>query len=143
VIELLTQRYRKRIQIDPTTGCWLWQGAKTSKGRGCVLLHGQTVTTHKLFFILFIGPIPDGFEVHHKCNVAHCCNPEHLVLKTRLEHRRLHPDRRSFNGEKTHCLNGHPFSEQNTYVWGGSRGCKLCRKERSASLYQSRKETNG
>jgi hypothetical protein len=137
----MIERYQKRILIDPATGCWLWQGAKTSKGRGCVRIDGRTITTHKLFFTLLIGPVPDGMELHHKCEVKHCCNPEHLVPKTRLEHRRLHPGRRYANAEKTHCKNGHPFDADNTYLHGGQRHCKECRLDAWLRHF-ARKEAN-
>jgi hypothetical protein len=40
----------------------------------------------------------------------------------------------------THCIHGHPFSEENTYVWAfnGKRMCRTCNRERQAS-YCSRK----
>jgi len=33
----------------------------------------------------------------------------------------------------THCLNGHPFTEENTYWTGrGLRNCRICRSDRAA-----------
>lgn len=36
----------------------------------------------------------------------------------------------SINSKKTHCLNGHEFNNENTFVYkDGRRGCKLCMKQ--------------
>lgn len=144
-LDRLTERYRKKIRIDPLTGCWLWTGAKSSNGRGCVYVCGHTLTTHKFFFELFIGPVPDGLELHHKCEVAACCNPDHLEIKTRLQHRRIHPDRRFANREKTHCKNGHPLEGENLYLeirdGHPRRHCQACRKATMRAFYLQRKES--
>jgi len=143
-IQLLTDRYRKRIAIDPETECWLWQGKKSSTGRGSVRLMGRIVSTHRLFFELFIGPVPHGMELHHKCRVAHCCNPDHLSVVTRLSHRRLHGRYRSANQEKSQCKRGHPFDSDNTYIevknGATRRHCRTCRKEYARLYYLGGKD---
>jgi hypothetical protein len=54
--------------------------------------------------------------------VRRCCNPDHLEPVTPADH---HP-----NLLKTHCKNGHPFDEANTYVSPeGHRHCRACRRE--------------
>ena len=37
---------------------------------------------HRVAWELVNGPIPDGLEVAHKCDVRNCCNPDHLFLAT-------------------------------------------------------------
>ena len=37
------------------------------------------------------------------------------------------PGRRNQNSHKTECKAGHPFTDENTYVWDGRRQCKLCK----------------
>jgi hypothetical protein len=138
-IQQLPERYRKRIRVDDAKGCWLWLGAKTSKGRGNVKICGRAVSTHRFFFELLIGPVPSGMELHHKCEVPTCCNPDHLKVRTRLQHRRIHLERKYANREKTHCPRGHPFNQENTHVElrNGKfvrRRCKTCRRERKKGL---------
>ena len=39
----------------------------------------------------------------------------------------------SYNAYKTHCPEGHEYTDENTYEWGGSRNCKACHRARSAA----------
>jgi hypothetical protein len=33
---------------------------------------------------------------------------------------------RNIHREKTECRNGHPFTEENTYMYKGERRCRAC-----------------
>ena len=62
-------------QPDP---CWLWQGALNGYGR---LSHGnRKYLTHRVAYHIWVGPIPEGMWVLHKCNDPRCLNPKHLEL---------------------------------------------------------------
>ena len=62
-------------------------------------------------------------------------NPSHLEAVTQKENVARSPvGMRRFNGshhrEKTHCVHGHPFDEENTYwTTKGARMCRTCRRE--------------
>lgn len=79
---LTPERFWKRIQKP--VGCWLYDGAKETNGYGYLLSPlqegSQYITSHKLAWILTHGPVPDGKQVLHKCDIRACCNPEHLYL---------------------------------------------------------------
>lgn len=117
-------------------GCWEWIGAKTGSGYGNFSDWRTTRTAHKFLWKNVMGlPYPKGCELHHKCRNKACVNPAHLELLTRSEHQKFHftlvPKKL-----KTHCLRGHEFTPENTYVCSSARGnivriCIQCRRERA------------
>lgn len=67
-------------------GCWLWQGATASApGKpkyGRMTIDGHPIGIHRLAYELWVGVIPPGLNVCHKCDVTLCFNPEHLFVGT-------------------------------------------------------------
>lgn len=69
-------------------GCWIWKGylcePKKIYGLTSLALNfpKKKVLAHRASYILWKGPIPDGMQVLHNCDVPLCCNPEHLHLGT-------------------------------------------------------------
>lgn len=75
------ERFASKVRITDT--CWLWIGAKSSKGYGSMWLSpGKSVGVHRWAFEQAFGPIPAGQVVDHKCHIRHCVNPAHLRLAT-------------------------------------------------------------
>lgn len=74
--------------IDKVTGasCWLWKLSKDKDGYGRFALPGKkNMQAHRMAWIIANGPIPDGLEVMHDCDVRACCRPSHLKLGTHAE----------------------------------------------------------
>ena len=122
---------------EPNTGCWLWLGLLDKDGYGRVYdASGKHVFAHRLFYSYFIGEIPDDLTIDHKCFLPCCVNPEHLCLATHNENAR-----RQRSSLKTHCVNGHEFTPENTIIRknGTSRCCRLCGQLAQREYYQRKK----
>lgn len=82
--QYLNQRHKKM-----PSGCWEWQ-ILSSKGYGKAKPFGLTQedrnkksqTAHRYAYETWVGPIPGGLVVHHKCANRSCINPDHLQAIT-------------------------------------------------------------
>ena len=79
-----------RIIIGDVNSCWRFDGAHNKYGRPHAKHQGKTVDVYKLVFEKNFGPVPPGFEIHHKCENNSCVNPNHLEVVLKEEHRRGH-----------------------------------------------------
>jgi hypothetical protein len=61
--------------------CWLWKAAVHGNGYGNFRSDNAQCAAWRLTH----GPIPDGLEVCHSCDVPLCVRPDHLFLGTPKE----------------------------------------------------------
>jgi len=73
--------------------CWKWLGGVTG---GASVSYGYFIgAAHRWSYEKFVGPIPEGFDVHHKCEFKLCVNPTHLEALSPSDHMRLHARHRA------------------------------------------------
>lgn len=64
--------------------CWIWLRSRDKHGYGYFGNGGRRLLAHRYFYLTFRGPLSGGLEVHHRCHVTSCVNPDHLEAVTSL-----------------------------------------------------------
>ena len=156
----------ERVDRRADDECWPWLGYVMDNGYG-KLTHKEewSLLAHRLVYRFEVGPIPDGLDIDHLCRNRACVNPAHmqpvtrkqnldrspLVALRREQQKRAKQERRekhlatsNWNKFKTHCPQGHPYDEENTYYRAnGSRQCRACGREQALARYYRRKGVVG
>lgn len=73
------------------TECWAWLGNKNADdyGRLSVWRHGsyRKLLAHRVSYEEFVGPIPPGHDIDHKCQNEWCIKPDHLQAEPMKKNR--------------------------------------------------------
>jgi len=126
------------LKVNKTEGCWVWTAAKTRWGYGYVRFDGRNQHAHRVAYKLLKGQIPENRELDHLCRNRACVNPEHLEAVSRRTNLLRGEGVSAVHAAKTHCVNGHEFTPENTYEWRGTRNCKVCREAATARRDRAR-----
>lgn len=70
------------MKVDKSGDCWLWLGNPAHRYGFFAISATRRVAPHRYSYELAHGPIPDGMQVLHTCDVPKCVNPAHLWLGT-------------------------------------------------------------
>lgn len=120
-------RFQSKVQVDIETGCHIWTAGRLHSGYGVFSLRGRRLVAHRVAYEHWIGPIPEGMVLHHECRIRPCVNPSHLRPVSTRENLLLGEGVSAVAAKKTHCPQGHPYDEKNTYVNpAGKRQCRTC-----------------
>lgn len=116
--------------------CHVYRGGKNEGGYGSIGIEdgGGTALVHKYVWEKEIGPVPEGLVLDHQCRVHGCCNTDHLRPVTRKVNstENVIGSAPQLMAAKTHCPQGHPYDEANTY-WHVTadrthRQCRECKR---------------
>ena len=139
----LLERFTEKVAepFDAHNECFEWASCKSKDGYGQFWRDGKSVKSHRVSYELFVGPIPEGFDIDHLCRNHACVRPDHLEAVPRV----LNVRRGQGDGSQTHCPAGHPYDEENTYYWKSPRGythryCRACHNALTLAAYHRRKE---
>ncbi len=127
-MELTQETLRARVRLHPKTGCWEYCGPCDANGYGRVFIAGKERKAPRVYFEVFVGPLPQRARLKHalapeKCIGARCCSPAHLTVE------------QSFNEIKFArriCPKGHLIDADNAVVERRGNNvlvrCRACRR---------------
>jgi hypothetical protein len=148
-------RFKEKIEIDESIGmwlktetdrpvwepCWIWTGCRTPAGYGQFKAEpDKRVQAHNFSYDYYVGPLDPRLVRDHLCHNPACVNYKHLEQVTNRENSiRAHsPRMEAYRNDR--CLQGHPFTYQNTLVSYKRRTCRICFYAYQAVYYQKNRE---
>lgn len=116
-------------RVDKSGHCWIWNGARQSRGYGNFVAGGKNHLAHRYAYSL-VAQIPDGLVIDHKCRERRCVRPGHLRAVTQTINALENTDSPcAANANKAQCCRGHDLSGDNLRIdRRGKRVCLTCRK---------------
>lgn len=91
---------------ETADGCWVINLAGTESGHAQIYVgQGQPkLSAHRTAYEVWVGDIPSGEGVRHKCDNPPCINPAHLTVGTQADNMRDKVERnRQARGSKHGC----------------------------------------
>ena len=79
------RHFLERCEPVTESGCWIWIGTVHNNGYGRFSETNGKILAHRKSYELFVGTIPDGMQINHKCHMPLCVNPNHLYAGTQKD----------------------------------------------------------
>ena len=123
LVELYPEQSWILNRVEVSDSCWKWLGCLDARGYGIVRRNNKALKVHRVVYEIVVGKIPEGLVIDHVCRNRACCNPHHLEPVTNQEN-----IIRGFKARpmRTHCKQGHPLDNANTYWHKGRWNCRAC-----------------
>lgn len=92
--------------VKTNSGHWMWEGARPGVKHsdrwkyGAFKLDGKVERAHRVAWMLFKGPIPEGLLVCHVCDIPLCVNPDHLFVGTHQDNMKDAMEKRLLAGKR-------------------------------------------
>ncbi|MEU1043889.1 hypothetical protein ABZ400_01880 [Streptomyces sp. NPDC005897] len=138
-------------------GCVIYTGLLNEAGYGVISHEGRPIGAHRLAYLKLVGEIPPGQMLDHLCHSSdvtceggstcthrRCVNPSHLEPVSPVENNLRGRGRSAENFFKEKCVNGHPFTPENTLLQkrlrsdgNPTRRCRECRRVANRKWYRT------
>ena len=111
---------------------WIWLGRIDRYGYPIIFYEKETRLVHRLIYEEEKKvKLSRTKDLHHRCEIRLCINPEHMLYLTRAAHNKITHSKglcvARLNANKTHCPKGHEYNTKNTYHRSnGDRVCRTC-----------------
>lgn len=137
--EIESERFWSKVDKGPVSRCWPWTGALSNNGYGKFRWRNRTVQAHRFAWYLFFKENPVNETLDHLCRNRTCVNPSHLSDVSQRENSMRSSNPSATNSRKTHCIHGHKFTKDNTYIdKQGRRHCRACAARRDKQRYKAK-----
>lgn len=113
-------------RVDATGDCWEWTAGTNNRGYGVFYCHNKSFKSHRVAWMILVGPITTGHVIDHLCRNHRCVNPDHLEPVTQRTNVHRGAGVAARFARQMHCLRGHPYTGRRHK--SGYRLCLECYK---------------